>query len=156
MEVLQRCSSGLHNPSLSRGSGEESAFFRAVPGPVGAVLTAAQHPLPEWCCQAALLLAEFNQSREMRAAQKRSVSEGGRGGMVRTSWGFNQVTLQSIPGRSGLGSWECHRGMAPELFSLGTFLKPLKTLTFPTSNGYVITFISGFNGFFWAFSFEAI
>lgn len=105
--------------------------FRVVLWRKGAVRIGAQHSSSEWQCK-----AEFNQTHGMRAALKKGMYTADRGGTVRTSQGFNQGTVPFILERSALGSW------LQNCFHYALSWNPLKKLTFLTSNGYVITFIS--------------
>lgn len=118
------------------------------------VLDATQHPFGMASWNLVLILAGLNQTHEMRAALKRGVETQDGGGSEGALWGFNQVALHFILGplwRSELDSWEYHRGMAPKLSSLRTFLKPseeghLCHLKWLCHHLYFCS-NSGFNGF---------
>lgn len=104
-----------------------------------------------WWCKAAPMLSELNQTHEMRATLKERCLYRRRGGTGRISQGFNEITLPVILGGSEWGSREYHRGLAPKLFSLGTFLKPfeeahLRHLKWLCHHLYFCS-NSGFNGF---------
>lgn len=110
--------------------------FRVMLWRKGAVHVGAQHSSSEWQCKAAPSRAEFNQTHKTRAALKKGIYTADRGGTMRTSQGFNQGTVPFILERSELGSW------LQNCFHYALSWNPLKKLTFLTSNGYVITFIS--------------
>lgn len=128
-------STHVYNPSHYVTTVRSISFsFHVVLWRKGAIHVGAQHSSSEWRCKAALTRAEFNQTHEMRAALKKGIYTADRGGALRASQGL--VRGQCLSPLRDLNCW------LQNCFHYALSWNPLKKLTFLTSNGYVITFIS--------------